>query len=73
MGRRDVIELGTNNESSASKYGCVRGQFIFEIMKPISPLSHLRKENSMALAPQVDYLLERDRFMCPPCEYDVRP
>ena len=41
--------------------------------KHISQLYDLPKDNHTALARRVDYLLERDRFMCPPYGYDVRP
>ena len=37
------------------------------------PAVLLPKDNPTALARRVDYLLERDRFMCPPRGYDVRP
>ena len=46
---------------------------MYEIRKHISQLYDLPKDNPTALARRVDYLLERDRFMCPPRGYDVRP
>ena len=46
---------------------------MYEIRKHISPPYDLPKDNPTALALWVDYLLERDRFMCPPRRYDVRP
>ena len=46
---------------------------MYEIRKHLSQLYDLPKDNPTALARRVDYLLERDRFMCPPRGYDVRP
>ena len=46
---------------------------MYEIRKHMSQLYDLLKDNPTALARRVDYLLERDRFMCPPRGYDVRP
>ena len=46
---------------------------MYEIRNHISQLYDLTKDNPTALARQVDCLLERDRFMCPPRGDDVRP
>ena len=46
---------------------------MYEIRKYISQLYDRPKDNPTALARRVDYLLERDMFMCPPRGDDVRP
>ena len=45
---------------------------MYEIRKHMSQLYDLPKDNPTPCAPRVDYLLERDWFMCPPSGYDVR-
>ena len=46
---------------------------MYEIRKHILRFYDLPKDNPTALSRRVDYLLERDRFMCPPHGYDVSP
>ena len=46
---------------------------MYKIRKHIFQLYDLPKDNPTALAPRVDYLHERDKLMCPPRGYDIRP
>ena len=48
-----------------SKHTAVRAQFLFHVKHSIRQLYDL-PDNATAIARRVDYLLERDRFICSP-------
>ena len=51
-------------------HSAVRSQFVYDVKDNIGRLYDLPQDPT-AIARRVDYLLERDRFMCSPRGYQV--
>jgi len=54
----------------AKHSGC-RSQYLHTVKQAITELYKLNSEDPTACARRVEYLLEQDRFICPPGSYEV--
>jgi len=62
--------LVTDLQIRASHSGC-RSQYLHTAKKAITELYKLNIEDPTAWARRVEYLLAKDRFICPPGSYEV--
>ena len=62
--------LVTDLQMRAKHSGC-RFQYLHTVKKAITELYKLNSEDPTACAGRVEYLLEEDRFICPPGSYEV--
>jgi len=62
--------LVTDLQMGANHSGC-RSQYLNTLKKAITELYKLNSEDPTACARRVEYLLEEDRFICPPGSYEV--
>jgi len=54
-----------------AKHSRCRSQYLHTAKKAITELYKLNIEDPTTCARRVEYLLEKDRFICPPGSYDV--
>jgi len=64
------LPLVTDLQMWAQHSRC-RSQYLHTVKKAITELYKLNSENPTACARRVEYLLEEDRFICPPGSYKV--
>jgi len=62
--------LVTDLQMRAKHSGC-RSQYLHTVKKAITELYKLNSEDPTACARRVEYLLEKDRFICLPGRYEV--
>jgi len=62
--------LVTDLQMRAKHSGC-RSQYLHTVKKAITVLCKLNSEDPTACARRVEYVLEEDRFTCPPGSYEV--
>jgi len=62
--------LVTDLEMRAKHSGC-QSQYLHTVKKAITELYKLNSEDPTACVQRVEYLLEEDRFICPPGSYEV--
>jgi len=54
-----------------AKHSECRSQYLHTVKKAITELYKLNSEDPTGWARRVEYLLEEDRFICPPGSYEV--
>ena len=54
-----------------AKHSRCRSQYVQTVKKALTELYKLNSEDPTACARRVEYLLEEDRFICPPGSYKV--
>jgi len=62
--------LVTDLQMRAKHSGC-RSQYLHTVKKARTEIYKLNSEDATACAGRVEYLLEEDRFICPPGSYEV--
>jgi len=54
-----------------AKHSTCRSQYLHTVKKAITELYKLNSEDPTACARRLEYLLEEDKFICPPGSYEV--
>jgi len=54
-----------------AKHSGYQSQYLHTVKRAITELYKLNSEDPTACARRVEYLLEEDRFICPPGSYEV--